>query len=109
MIRRPPRSTLFPYTTLFRSPQLPLKDEVVAGITLGDPGADFLVEVVVLILGLPVAARQTEGVEQSAVNPDGAELRRMKLILRNQRPLELASAASQQGLECAPHRPLIVN
>src|SRR5258708_11008155 len=24
MIRRPPRSTLFPYTTLFRSPSLPL-------------------------------------------------------------------------------------
>src|SRR2546427_8250044 len=24
MIRRPPRSTLFPYTTLFRSPGLPL-------------------------------------------------------------------------------------
>src|SRR2546427_5279292 len=24
MIRRPPRSTLFPYTTLFRSPQVPL-------------------------------------------------------------------------------------
>ena len=24
MIRRPPRSTLFPYTTLFRSPELPL-------------------------------------------------------------------------------------
>src|SRR3712207_2390057 len=24
MIRRPPRSTLFPYTTLFRSPQLPV-------------------------------------------------------------------------------------
>src|SRR3712207_7874290 len=26
MIRRPPRSTLFPYTTLFRSPQL--RDEI---------------------------------------------------------------------------------
>src|SRR2546429_4210962 len=26
MIRRPPRSTLFPYTTLFRSHQAPLKD-----------------------------------------------------------------------------------
>src|SRR3712207_7390208 len=26
MIRRPPRSTLFPYTTLFRSPQLAQKD-----------------------------------------------------------------------------------
>src|SRR5260370_26573477 len=27
MIRRPPRSTLFPYTTLFRSPRLLLADE----------------------------------------------------------------------------------
>src|SRR2546429_3753834 len=26
MIRRPPRSTLFPYTTLFRSPQMPQPD-----------------------------------------------------------------------------------
>src|SRR5690349_23192534 len=26
MIRRPPRSTLFPYTTLFRSPQRPPRD-----------------------------------------------------------------------------------
>src|SRR3712207_7511256 len=38
MIRRPPRSTLFPYTTLFRSPRLPDAD----GDALGsgrDPGA----------------------------------------------------------------------
>src|SRR5256885_2572625 len=27
MIRRPPRSTLFPYTTLFRSPAVPLHGE----------------------------------------------------------------------------------
>src|SRR2546430_5952022 len=27
MIRRPPRSTLFPYTTLFRSPALQLRDD----------------------------------------------------------------------------------
>src|SRR3712207_7951621 len=26
MIRRPPRSTLFPYTTLFRSPEAPLEE-----------------------------------------------------------------------------------
>src|SRR5256885_7125082 len=26
MIRRPPRSTLFPYTTLFRSPRVPARD-----------------------------------------------------------------------------------
>src|SRR3712207_7518732 len=31
MIRRPPRSTLFPYTTLFRSFPLPLVDLVEAG------------------------------------------------------------------------------
>src|SRR2546425_8150388 len=50
MIRRPPRSTLFPYTTLFRSPTgataihgsplvttLPLKKEVVAGNSGGGP------------------------------------------------------------------------
>src|SRR5256885_10103483 len=27
MIRRPPRSTLFPYTTLFRSPRLAFRDD----------------------------------------------------------------------------------
>src|SRR3712207_7087632 len=31
MIRRPPRSTLFPYTTLFRSPEDLAGDEVGAG------------------------------------------------------------------------------
>src|SRR2546427_3848749 len=31
MIRRPPRSTLFPYTTLFRSQGLPAQDELGAG------------------------------------------------------------------------------
>src|SRR3989475_3099231 len=38
MIRRPPRSTLFPYTTLFRSPlaQLAARHEIVA-ITVDDP------------------------------------------------------------------------
>src|SRR5690348_17695227 len=29
MIRRPPRSTLFPYTTLFRSPKLPVGQRAV--------------------------------------------------------------------------------
>src|SRR2546427_4978873 len=33
MIRRPPRSTLFPYTTLFRSPVAITKDEA-AGVEL---------------------------------------------------------------------------
>src|SRR6478672_13285474 len=35
MIRRPPRSTLFPYTTLFRSPEHPpMKNEPVTGRAL---------------------------------------------------------------------------
>src|SRR5690349_23844663 len=45
MIRRPPRSTLFPYTTLFRSvvrPAFRVIDggvQVAAGLTLVDPNA----------------------------------------------------------------------
>src|SRR3712207_6977475 len=46
MIRRPPRSTLFPYTTLFRSPsqraaveQVPLAARPPAGVALGRLGA----------------------------------------------------------------------
>src|SRR3989442_4426536 len=35
MIRRPPRSTLFPYTTLFRSP------DTVAYVTLADSSGTF--------------------------------------------------------------------
>src|SRR5260370_8503896 len=36
MIRRPPRSTLFPYTTLFRSPAQPVREQV-RGV-MGGPG-----------------------------------------------------------------------
>src|SRR5256885_10184189 len=41
MIRRPPRSTLFPYTTLFRSP-LTLRDRI--GQRLGSPRRRVAVE-----------------------------------------------------------------
>src|SRR5256886_13580644 len=41
MIRRPPRSTLFPYTTLFRSPTVNLLCEMVAEL-LGKEAAVFL-------------------------------------------------------------------
>src|SRR2546422_6610083 len=38
MIRRPPRSTLFPYTTLFRSPfRRPLRAEVELDVPAVDP------------------------------------------------------------------------
>src|SRR3712207_7713679 len=49
MIRRPPRSTLFPYTTLFRSRPLP-EHRHVAGrhLVLGDHGEARRVELEVL-------------------------------------------------------------
>src|SRR3712207_9408145 len=52
MIRRPPRSTLFPYTTLFRSFSLPRNLEVVeklraAGVDLGKVEAPSLPQVLV--------------------------------------------------------------
>src|SRR5687768_18014858 len=37
MIRRPPRSTLFPYTTLFRSPALPLPARVPNRFRISQP------------------------------------------------------------------------
>src|SRR2546427_12002575 len=42
MIRRPPRSTLFPYTTLFRSLRDPMTavDEAEKQLEVGDEGAD---------------------------------------------------------------------
>src|SRR3712207_8293548 len=48
MIRRPPRSTLFPYTTLFRSrrPELRLRGDEEVHVLLADelPGAQRLLE-----------------------------------------------------------------
>src|SRR2546430_8648438 len=54
MIRRPPRSTLFPYTTLFRSERFPDAFEVgtrgcqpvEGGIGIGDDGGQGLVDLV---------------------------------------------------------------
>src|SRR2546430_11568965 len=50
MIRRPPRSTLFPYTTLFRSLRVNLvpldRDQTAAGVGRGDADRDFVAAVV---------------------------------------------------------------
>src|SRR2546423_8737644 len=37
MIRRPPRSTLFPYTTLFRSPRCVVRDQAAPRRSEGQP------------------------------------------------------------------------
>src|SRR2546428_3873660 len=41
MIRRPPRSTLFPYTTLFRSADVFVN--VAGGVRVDEPGADLAI------------------------------------------------------------------
>src|SRR5256885_8442514 len=41
MIRRPPRSTLFPYTTLFRSPDALESTQQIVGIENGETARSF--------------------------------------------------------------------
>src|SRR3712207_7865683 len=52
MIRRPPRSTLFPYTTLFRSRLLGIRDRVPDGRTLARNELEHMPPVLELLLPL---------------------------------------------------------
>src|SRR2546429_2656332 len=86
MIRRPPRSTLFPYTTLFRSPAVldrqvrdaaPRVEDVGsderarrAGVETGDAGP--------AAIGLAVIERQRGGREDDADEEIRAERRRQE-------------------------------
>src|SRR5260221_12572508 len=57
MIRRPPRSTLFPYTTLFRSDAFPLRRELAGAAAAAESRAArrALRRLLSLVGGLPVA------------------------------------------------------
>src|SRR5258707_13894454 len=71
MIRRPPRSTLFPYTTLFRSPVPPPDDQGLVHLQLWLPTpprerADLLARLVGA--GLPVADRKSTRLNSSHAN-----------------------------------------
>src|SRR5574339_11280 len=79
MIRRPPRSTLFPYTTLFRSPDL--AGELGARHGIGDaPRVDQPVGRVVLLQSLEeeralLGIEQLEALVQSDLTDVGFDLR----------------------------------
>src|SRR3712207_6899781 len=67
MIRRPPRSTLFPYTTLFRSPEelLAAEDPGVGGADVGRDEVPRLPREVVGLVGADVEAPDDLGAARS--------------------------------------------
>src|SRR3712207_9148333 len=73
MIRRPPRSTLFPYTTLFRSRQI--------GVEIAE-GADEAGSEPDLLLGLAAGRRQDGGVRRVDAPARKGDLARMLAQLR---------------------------
>src|SRR3712207_7788800 len=90
MIRRPPRSTLFPYTTLFRSVDRILGDAAGERATAHPAAAPGLGEILVLVVGIGDGA---DG--RHAVGPDIA------LLARVQRSEEHTSELqSRQYLVC---------
>src|SRR3989454_3844681 len=80
MIRRPPRSTLFPYTTLFRSDIAPGYDHITSAIgaaMIGWYGADMLCYVTRKEhLGLPNAEEVREGVIAYKIAAHAADIAR---------------------------------
>src|SRR2546426_9102876 len=60
MIRRPPRSTLFPYTTLFRSHLLDFAADDPVGVDVGDPRRERLERHVALQCGRDPRVRSEE-------------------------------------------------
>src|SRR5256885_13219034 len=61
MIRRPPRSTLFPYTTLFRSVRAALIGSIIVSVALAGATQPALVAPLVLAAGIAYGAFYTPG------------------------------------------------
>src|SRR5260370_30330597 len=77
MIRRPPRSTLFPYTTLFRSGIGPAADHCRdhRPVTKGSLEFERLAKLLVVVCG---------GIELSELAPQGLVFRGQPLVLSSQ-------------------------
>src|SRR2546430_7616198 len=92
MIRRPPRSTLFPYTTLFRSPIL--LGLGIAGGLLPDPGALAILLAALasgkLVLGLFTRSEEHTSELQSQSNL----VCRLLLEKKNSLPIRAATPAA---------------
>src|SRR3712207_7654250 len=96
MIRRPPRSTLFPYTTLFRSPSRPL-------LLLLGVGGNLSIVVLYLLtrtVGIPFFgphAGEVEGVGVADLSATAAELALVVALRSEEHTSELQS---RQYLVC---------
>src|SRR5256886_8497907 len=84
MIRRPPRSTLFPYTTLFRSPRRHLRDRGQPALLDRGAAAD-----------LPVQGRRTHRVPGVRGSATRAALLRSGKVERDRKSTRLNSSHSQ--------------
>src|SRR5260221_8665271 len=87
MIRRPPRSTLFPYTTLFRSRPKPRLVQDAGGCSVADPGVDLVGHGVgELEVGYGLDSRQFTPVEElgvDVVNQPGATVAAGRVVDRH--------------------------
>ena len=86
-----------------------LEENVVARVAGRELALDLGRQVVVDVLGLPVAVRQPEIIDQRAVYDDAPVALRADGVFRHQRPAALAGAVFEQSLECGAHRALMLN
>jgi len=92
MIRRPPRSTLFPYTTLFRSSPVDVDSELTKALGLdgGDPSKPVIGEAVEIDEISEIAEPQREPRHRPAPQPltlgGLASQRSLEMLLREGRP-----------------------
>jgi hypothetical protein len=80
-----------------------LEDDVVLGVTALELERDFFVEVVLRILGFPVAKGHSEFVQQCAVDETCVLRRAVEFVLGDEGQVVLAAPAFQQVLERFAH------
>src|SRR3712207_8329362 len=86
MIRRPPRSTLFPYTTLFRSGGIP--ESIVVGVSLIGGGVVSWVTVAAVFLSnIPEGLSSAAGIDRKStrLNSSHANISYAVFCLKNKK------------------------
>src|SRR3712207_7027393 len=97
MIRRPPRSTLFPYTTLFRSPVPPQSRHLAPALTREDAEADDAGEVAHPFHGCPDLAQFVVGErdrKSTRLNSSHANISYAVFCLKKKNSYSLSSPTS---------------